>query len=287
MFTRDERRALLFLFGTAALGAGVKAVRAGADGPPGAPLIAPGLAQGNLAAQESSTARALASARPLEPGERVDLDRADALEIERLPRIGPQLARRIVDERTSGGPFHSLEGLGRVRGVGPAILEGLERQAMFSGVPAAPLVAAGAGDSLGPQDPRAAPGQARPARPRLQGRAAPRGVQGMGPAIATMPPPPPPQRVGSLTVVAPRQRRAASARARTAVALVCPAPPVSLNDASAADLTCLPGIGPVLAARIVTWRTSHGRFTEVKDLEQVPGVGAARVQRLVPYVRAP
>jgi len=72
-----------------------------------------------------------------------------------------------------------------------------------------------------------------------------------------------------------------------AVAIACPALPLSLNSASAADLTCLPGIGPALATRIVTWRTSHGAFTEVKDLEQVPGIGASRVQGLLPYVRAP
>jgi competence protein ComEA len=109
----------------------------------------------------------------------------------------------------------------------------------------------------------------------------------MGPAIATMPPPPPPQRLGRITTYAPRQRRAKPSSAPATVALACPAPPISLNEASAADLACLPGIGPGLAARIVTWRTSHGRFTEVKDLEQVPGIGGVRVQRLLPYVRAP
>ncbi len=286
MFTKDERRALLFLFGTAALGAGVKAVRAGADGPPGAALIGEGLALGNVAAQESSATRALAMARPLEPGETVDLDHADAAEIERLPRIGPQLARRIVDERTSGCPFVSLEGLGRVRGVGPAILGGLERRVTFSGVPAASSGAARATDDLSEaQDPQ---GQAPPARPRLQGRAAPQGLpQGMGPAIATMPPPPPPQRLGGITLVGPRQRRARAPRGPVMTTLVCPAPPISINEASPAELTCLPGIGPALAARIVTWRTSHGRFTEVKDLERVPGIGGSRVQRLLPYARAP
>jgi competence protein ComEA len=102
-----------------------------------------------------------------------------------------------------------------------------------------------------------------------------------------MPPPPPPERVGGVTIRVPRERRSRSTGAVPATAIVCPAPPVSLNDASAADLACLPGIGPGLAARIVTWRTAHGRFTEVKDLEQVPGIGATRVQRLLPYVRAP
>ncbi len=286
MFTRDERRALLFLFGAAALGAGVKAVRAGADAAPGAALIAGGLAEGNIAAQESSAARALAMARPLEPGEHVDLDHADAAEIERLPRIGPQLARRIVDERASGGPFGSLEGLSRVHGVGPTIAKGLERQVTFSGVLAA--AARGVGDSLDPQDPQGAQGRARPATPRLQGRAAPPGLpQGMGPAIATMPPPPPPKRPLGGFAIGVRERRPRSYRSPVVTALVCPAPPISLNEANAADLTCLPGIGPALAARIVTWRTGHGRFAEVKDLERVPGIGAVRVQRLLPFVRAP
>jgi competence ComEA-like helix-hairpin-helix protein len=289
MVTRDERRALLFLLGTAALGAGVKAVRAGADAAPGAALIAGGLAEGNIAAQESSAARALAMARPLEPGEHVDLDHADAAEIERLPRIGPQLARRIVDERASGGPFGSLEGLSRVHGVGPAmLLKGLERQVTFAGVPAARVAARRVGDSLDRQDPQGAQGRARPARPRLQGRAAPPGLpQGMGPAIATMPPPPPPERPLGGFAFGVRERRPRSYRSPVMTTLACPAPPISLNEASAADLTCLPGIGPALAARIVTWRTGHGRFAEVKDLERVPGIGEVRVQRLRPYVRAP
>jgi competence protein ComEA len=63
--------------------------------------------------------------------------------------------------------------------------------------------------------------------------------------------------------------------------------PLSINDASAEQLTCLPGIGPGLATRIVTWRTAHGPFAEVKDLEHVPGIGAGRLQQLIPYVRAP
>ena len=118
MFTRDERRALVFLAATAALGGAVRAVRASADSPPGAALVAPDLAVGDVQAQGAKARRAVAMARPLQPGERVDVDRADALEIERLPRVGPGLARRIVDDRAAKGPFGSLQGLGRVPGVG-------------------------------------------------------------------------------------------------------------------------------------------------------------------------
>lgn len=55
----------------------------------------------------------------------IDLDRADAVELDLLPGIGPALAARIVEDREANGPFGSPEGLGRVRGIGPAIVEGV------------------------------------------------------------------------------------------------------------------------------------------------------------------
>jgi competence protein ComEA len=48
----------------------------------------------------------------------LDLNLATEVELEALPGIGAGLARRIVDERTSGGPFSSVEGLLRVEGLG-------------------------------------------------------------------------------------------------------------------------------------------------------------------------
>jgi competence protein ComEA len=63
----------------------------------------------------------------------VDLDRASAAEIERLPGIGPALAGRIVASRDSLGPFGGLAALARVKGVGPATLKRLARLVTFSG----------------------------------------------------------------------------------------------------------------------------------------------------------
>lgn len=57
--------------------------------------------------------------------EPIDLNAAGPDELELLPRIGPRLAARIVEERTTGGPFESVEALGRVRGIGPRTLERL------------------------------------------------------------------------------------------------------------------------------------------------------------------
>ena len=48
---------------------------------------------------------------------------------------------------------------------------------------------------------------------------------------------------------------------------------VDLNTAEVAQLDTLPGIGPVLAARIVDWRTRNGRFTRVEELAEVRGIG--------------
>lgn len=49
--------------------------------------------------------------------------------------------------------------------------------------------------------------------------------------------------------------------------------PVDLNAATAADLDALPGIGPVLAQRIVDWRAQNGRFGSVEELLEVAGIG--------------
>src|SRR3989442_12675308 len=88
----------------------------------------------------SATARNAARlARPLLPGERVDLDRADVTEITRLPRIGPAFAQRIVAWRGQHGPVGGLARFDSVPGVGPKLLEGLRGYVMFSGViPSAP-----------------------------------------------------------------------------------------------------------------------------------------------------
>jgi competence protein ComEA len=53
--------------------------------------------------------------------------------------------------------------------------------------------------------------------------------------------------------------------------------PVDINRATVDDLTRLPGIGPVLAARIVAARESGGAFESVDDLRRVAGVGAAKL----------
>lgn len=58
--------------------------------------------------------------------------------------------------------------------------------------------------------------------------------------------------------------------------------PISLSSATAEQLQTLDGIGPTLAARIVEWRDTHGGFGSVDDLDEVPGIGEARMEALRP-----
>ena len=60
--------------------------------------------------------------------------------------------------------------------------------------------------------------------------------------------------------------------------------PVDLNAATAAELEELPGVGPALAGRIVSYRESHGRFADIGGLDAVPGIGPGLAERLKPHL---
>ena len=59
---------------------------------------------------------------------------------------------------------------------------------------------------------------------------------------------------------------------------------VDLNRATAADLEELPGVGPVLAQRILDWREENGPFTAVGQLREVSGIGESTFQALAEQV---
>jgi competence protein ComEA len=60
---------------------------------------------------------------------------------------------------------------------------------------------------------------------------------------------------------------------------------VSINLADAGELETLPGVGPVLAERIVSYREDHGKFSTVEDLLDVPGIGEAKLAALRDLVK--
>lgn len=160
MATPSERRALAFLAGLLLLGGAVRVARAWREAPELDQAARHELRQ-QIAAVDSARRVAAAARRlrhaggrrrrresdssarereALRPPPLVDLDRAPAAELERLPRIGPALAKRIVADRDSLGPFGSLEAFQRVRGVGPAMAKVVAPHVTFSSTPRPPRV---------------------------------------------------------------------------------------------------------------------------------------------------
>ena len=144
-YTAPQLRLLILLALTLLVGLGVREWRAGfpdaaerferfdreetlapllpdAAPPPATPASAPpvpaqpGPATGAAPPRPPASAPAAAPAPPAEP---LDVNRADAAELARLPGVGAGLAQRIVEERERRGGFDSPEGLRYVLGMGP------------------------------------------------------------------------------------------------------------------------------------------------------------------------
>jgi competence protein ComEA len=62
-------------------------------------------------------------------------------------------------------------------------------------------------------------------------------------------------------------------------------PRFNLNLATESDLDSLPGVGPVMAGRIIAWRESNQRFHSIEELQEVPGIGPKVFANLKPLVR--
>ena len=60
---------------------------------------------------------------------------------------------------------------------------------------------------------------------------------------------------------------------------------ININRASAKELERLPGIGPVLASRIVQFRSANGSFLTIEDLGKVPGIGNSKLEKFRNLIR--
>jgi competence ComEA-like helix-hairpin-helix protein len=116
--------------------------------------------------------------------------------------------------------------------------------------------------------------------------------------------------LGQGTALGARARRRARSGAAVAVALACgvgahladrrgddrvteralqaPVVPalVDLNAAGVDELALLPGVGPSIAARIVSDRTERGPFASVDEIRRVKGIGAATLERVRAFATA-
>jgi len=151
MPTPGERKALLFLGAIIVLGGGMRAARAvTSDAPVDRDARAAIDAQIDAveSARKSSKKskgkgkksgkgmrRAVAKVEIPPVPQKVDLDIATEEQIESLRGIGPAMAKRILADRDSLGPFGGLKGFERVRGIGPKLAAKLDSSVTFSLVP--------------------------------------------------------------------------------------------------------------------------------------------------------
>lgn len=141
MPTPAERKAFLFFSVVLVLGASNRAYRALHSRSP-ANAGARSALEAQIRAADSARRSGLRKPKrepkqkaPPKPSGPVDLDVASEQEIEALRHVGPTLARRIVADRDSFGPFGSMEGLRRVKGIGLSMVGKLDSIVTFSLVP--------------------------------------------------------------------------------------------------------------------------------------------------------
>jgi competence ComEA-like helix-hairpin-helix protein len=141
MATASERKALVFFGIVIALGTSVRIIRMRSSHSR-VDAAATAALETQLAAADSARHAKFGKAKGRHPAKprpaqhaKVDLDVAGEPEIEALRGVGPSLARRIVAERDSFGPFGSMEGLRRVRGIGPGLVAKLDTTVTFSLLP--------------------------------------------------------------------------------------------------------------------------------------------------------
>lgn len=100
----------------------------------------------------------------------------------------------------------------------------------------------------------------------------------------------PPVLVPDSTVILPRLLAASESLAADAALRsqrLIPGETLDPNVASAVDWDRLPGIGAVMADRIIETRTELGGFSAVEELGRVPGIGPRTLEELLPFLEAP
>jgi competence protein ComEA len=91
---------------------------------------------------------------------------------------------------------------------------------------------------------------------------------------------------GRQILVPVRASRASPAAAQPGAGTpAAPDQPVNLNTATLEQLDTLDGVGPATAQKILDYRTEHGGFGSVEELDQIPGIGEKRLAALRERVR--
>lgn len=93
---------------------------------------------------------------------------------------------------------------------------------------------------------------------------------------------------GTVTLAIPAQMQTAPTAAATAPTQTVPEEtvsfPVNINTADVDTLTALPGIGRVLAERIVAYRRQNGSFRAIEEITNVEGIGEKKAEAILDLI---
>ena len=93
---------------------------------------------------------------------------------------------------------------------------------------------------------------------------------------------------GTVTLAVPAQMQTAPTAAATAPTQTVPEEtvsfPVNINTADADTLAALPGIGRVLAERIVAYRRQNGSFRAIEEITNVEGIGEKKAEAILELI---
>lgn len=93
---------------------------------------------------------------------------------------------------------------------------------------------------------------------------------------------------GTVTLAVPAQMQTTPTTAATAAAETVPEEtvsfPVNINTADADTLTALPGIGQVLAERILAYRQQNGPFRVIEEITKVEGIGEKKAEAILELI---
>jgi len=167
---------------------------------------------------------------------RLDLNRADHVQLLQLPGVGENLSRRIEAYRTAHHGFRNVDELRNVSGIGPAVLERLR-----------PFVYVEAYEVAREEEPVAEPSYQT------------------SPSMQKSPPAPAEKKTTATKKTDNLKER------------------INVNEATAAELQKLPGVGPMMASHIIETR-DRKPFQTVDDLRHVKGIGVKTLENLRPYV---
>jgi competence protein ComEA len=183
---------------------------------------------------------------------KVDVNSADVETLQTLPGIGPTLAERIVE----GRPYKSADDLAKVKGLSKSKIDAIQDQIKFGHVTTTTK------KSTTKSSKKTTTPETTTTEPSTTSKSSSKSTTGS-------------ESSGSKTV---SPTGASSGK-------LAPGQTVNINTATAAQLDVLPGIGPVKAQAIIDYRTEHGRFNSIEDIQNVKGIKEGEFSKIKDYIR--